>query len=105
MIKPAYTVLGQGGPRPAPGEVKYVFGVACPGATEQRLRMLVGMYEERLVVERATSIAEASDKWRAECAEFLTTVMKLDDASRITGEQILALAQEYQRREGREKVD
>ena len=31
--------------------------------------------------------------------------MMLDDASRITGEQLLDLAQEYQRREGREKVD
>ena len=104
-MKPSYTVLGQIGPGPPPGELEYVLGVACRGATEQRLRMLVGMYKGRMAVERVTSITETSDKWRAECAEFLATVMKLDGASRITGEQLLDLAQEYQKGEGREKVD
>ena len=105
MLRPEYVVIGQSGPRPPPDELKYVFGVACRGATAEDLDMAVEMYVYDLALDHKTSVAETSDKWRAECAEFLTTVMKLDDASRITGEQLLDLAQEYQKGEGREKVD
>ena len=99
------TVLSEIGARPSDDELEYVLGKVYAAASPLKRKGLVDKLVSQLQLEHLSGVVTAPHEWRKYAADIINRRLRKMDLPDITAQQLLDLAQEYQRRQGREKVD